>query len=133
MEQVIAAIDQLKGNTFWRKRLDTEDVDTSVDDQLWLPNDNCEISVISEEDTEELLRFAGMNAGATGSTVSQLKIIVSRAKEQKASSLVQSIFSVSAEKTNDVVDALLENSAVGIKNSERVQVLDSPAAYIHTF
>ncbi|MDD2197711.1 MAG: hypothetical protein PHE03_13740 [Bacteroidales bacterium] len=131
MEQIIAAIDQLKGNTFWRKRLDTS-VD-SVDQQLWHPNDNCEISVISEEDTEELLKFEGMKAGATGSTVSRLNIIVSGTKEQKASSLVLSTFSVSAEKTNDVVDALLKNSAVGIKNSERVQVLDSPAAYIHTF
>ncbi|MDD4383747.1 MAG: hypothetical protein PHD06_01070 [Bacteroidales bacterium] len=132
MEQIIAAIDQLKGNTMWRKRLDTSDVN-SIDQQLWLPNDNCEISVISDEDTEDLLKLAGMNAGATGSTVSRLKIITSGAKEQKASSLVQSTFSVSAEKTNDVVDALLEHSAVGIKASERLQVLDSPAAYIHTF
>ncbi|MDY0200540.1 MAG: hypothetical protein RBR40_06095 [Tenuifilaceae bacterium] len=131
MEQIIAAVDQLKGNAFWRKRLDTS-VD-SVDQQLWLPNDNCEISVISEEDTEELMKIAGMNAGATSSTVSRLKIITSGSKEQKASSLVQSTFSVSAEKTNTVVDALLQNSAVGIKSSERVQVLDSPAAYIHTF
>ena len=132
MEQIIAAIDQLKGNTFWRKRLDTTSVD-AVDHQLWHPNDNCEISVISEEDTEELLKVAGMKAGATGSTVSRLKIITSGSKSKKASSLVQSTFSVSAEKTNDVVDALLQNSAVGIKRSERVQVLDSPAAYIHTF
>ena len=131
MEQIIAAVDQLKGNAFWRKRLDTS-VD-SVDQQLWLPNDNCEISVISDEDTEALLKVAGMNAGATGSTVSRLKIITSGSKAQKASSLVQSTFSVSAEKTNDVVDALLHNSAVGIKSSERLQVLDSPAAYIHSF
>lgn len=132
MEQIIAAIDQIKGNTFWRKRLDTTGAD-AVDEQLWLPNDNCEISVVSEEDTEEHLKYAGMKAGATGSTVSRLKILVSGAKELKVSSLVQSTFSVSAEKTNDVVDALLQHSAVGIKHSERVQVLDSPAAYIHTF
>lgn len=132
MEQIIAALDQLKGNTIWRKRLDTSS-DDPIDQKLWLPNDNCEISVISEEDTEDRLKIAGMNAGATGSTVSRLKIIASGANVQKASSLVQSTFSVSAEKTNDVVDALLENSAVGIKSSERLQVLDSPAAYIHTF
>ena len=105
----------------------------AVNKELWLPNDNCEISVISEEDAEEILKYAGMNAGATGSTVSRLRILTSGAKAQKSSSLVLSTFSVSADKTNDVVDALLEHSAVGIKHSERLQVLDSPAAYIHTF
>lgn len=132
MEQIIAAIDQLKGNTFWRKRLDTVGSD-AIDEQLWLPDDNCEISVISDEDAEELLKEAGMNAGATGSTVSRVKILVSRAKRQRVSSLVQSTFSVSAKNTNNVVSALLEHSAVGIKFSERIQVLDSPAAYIHSF
>jgi hypothetical protein len=133
MEQIIAAIDQLKGNTVWRKRLDAEGT-SSVHEDLWLPNDNCEISVISDEDTEELLKKAGMKAGATGSTISRVKIIAKKSKGgQNASSLVQSTFSVSAEKTNDVVNALLENSAVGIKVTERIQVLDSPAAYIHSF
>ncbi len=132
MEQIIAAIDQLKGNTFWRKRLDTVGAD-SVDDQLWLPNDNCELSMISDEDAEDVLKQAGMKAGATGSTVSRIKVLISGSKSQKVSSLVQSTFSVSAEKTNDVVNALLENSAVGIKFTERLYVLDSPAAYIQSF
>lgn len=132
MEQIIAALDQLKGNTFWRKRLDTVGAD-SVDKNLWLPDDNCEISVISDEDAEEILKYAGMDAGATGSTVTRVKILISGDKNQKVSSLVQSTFSVSADKTNDVVDALLDQSAVGIKFSERLHVLDSPAAYIHSF
>lgn len=132
MEQIIAAIDQLKGNTFWRKRLDTVG-DESVDKQLWHPDDNCEISVVHDEDAEDILKFAGMKAGATGSTVSRIKILISGPKSQKVSSLVQSTFSVSADKTNEVVDALLENSAVGIKFSERLYVLDSPAAYIKSF
>lgn len=132
MEQIIAAIDQMKGNTHWRKRLDTVGAD-AVDEQLWLPNDNCEISVISDEDTEEAIKRAGMNAGATGSTVSRVKILISGSSKQRVSSLVQSTFSVSAHSTNDVVSALLEHSAVGIKFTERLHVLDSPAAYIHTF
>jgi hypothetical protein len=132
MEQIIAAIDQLKGNTAWRKRLDTVGAD-AIDDKLWLPNDNCEISIISDEDAEEILKFAGMKAGATGSTVSRVKVLVSGEKAQKVSSLVQSTFSVSADNTNDVVDALLDHSAIGIKFSERLHVLDSPAAYIHSF
>lgn len=128
MEQIIAAIDQLKGNTIWRKRLDTSGVDT-VDQKLWLPNDNCEVSVISDEDTETVLKNAGMKAGATSTRVSKVKILLS-GKNQKVSSLVLSTFNVTADKTNEVVDALLFNSAVGIKISERIQVLDSPAAYV---
>ena len=132
IEQIIAAVDQLKGNTYWRKRLDTVGAD-AVDNQLWLPDDNCEVSVVCDEDTEEILKFAGMNAGATGSTVSRLKMLASGAKNDNTSTLVLSTFSVSADKTNDVVDAILDQSAVGIKSSERIQVLDSPAAYIHSF
>ncbi len=132
IEQIIAAVDQLKGNTYWRKRLDTVGAD-AVDQQLWLPDDNCEVSVVCDEDTEEILKFAGMNAGATGSTVSRLKMLASGAKNDNTSTLVLSTFSVSADKTNDVVDAILDQSAVGIKSSERIQVLDSPAAYIHSF
>jgi nitrogen regulatory protein PII len=128
MEQIIAAIDQVKGNTVWRKRLDTGGAD-KVDNKLWLPNDSCEISVVSDEDTEGIIKKAGMKAGATSSTVSRVKILMS-GKQHKVSSLVLSSFNVSAEKTNEVVDALLENSAVGIKISERIQVLDSPAAYV---
>ncbi len=132
MEQIIAAIDQLKGNTFWRKRLDTEG-NEKINKELWHPDDNCEISIISDEDAEDILKSAGMKAGATGSTVSRLKILASGTKSHKVSSLIQSTFSVSADKTNDVVDALLEHSAVGIKFTERLHVLDSPAAYIQSF
>lgn len=128
MEQIIAALDQVKGNTIWRKRLDAGSGD-KVDNKLWLPNDSCEISVVSDEDTEGIINKAGMKAGATSSTVSRVKILMS-GKHQKVSLLVLTSFNVSAEKTNDVVDSLLENSAVGIKISERLQVLDSPAAYV---
>lgn len=132
IEQIIAAIDQLKGNTSWRKRLDTVGAD-SIDEKLWLPNDNCEVSVVCDEDAEELLKYAGMSAGASGSTVTRIKMLTSGKSNDKISSLVLSTFSVSAEKTNDVVDSILDHSAVGIRTSERIQVLDSPAAYIHSF
>lgn len=132
MEQIIAALDQLKGNTSWRKRFDMIEPDQKHEN-LWLPNDNCEISLITDEDYIDSMKSAGMKAGATGSTVSRIKILLANPKKQKVSSLVQGSFSVSGQHTNQVVDALLQSSAVGIKFTERLQVLDSPAAYIHTF
>ncbi len=131
IEQIITAIDQLKGNTAWRKRFDMFESE-KMQKNLWLPNDNCEISLVTDEDNIDSLKSAGMKAGATGSTVARVKILIPNPKRQKLSSLVTSNFCVTAQKTDAVVDALLQKSAVGVKFSERIQVLDSPAAYIYT-
>ncbi|MEQ9304695.1 MAG: hypothetical protein RJQ14_12375, partial [Marinoscillum sp.] len=70
IDQIIAAIDTLKRNTDWRTRLDAETLhDTS---KVFLPLDNCKISVISKEDAVDELREAWVQAGAIGAITSHI-------------------------------------------------------------
>ena len=128
MEQIIAAIDALKESTSWRKRLDAGDNGQSPASSL-LPQDNCEVSVISDEDRIDELREACLAVGATGATTSRVTPEVT--SEEVSSAMIRSAISVPASLTNEVVDALLEVSTIKDDNTDRIQVLDSPAAYVH--
>jgi nitrogen regulatory protein PII len=130
MEQIIAAIDSLKTGTAWRKRLDANG-DISGDATL-LPQDNCEISIISDEDRIDKLREACLSVGATGATTSRVTPEITGDKEVN-SNMIRSAISVPADKINEVVDALLEVSTIREENTDRIHVLDSPAAYVHEF
>ncbi len=128
MEQIIAAIDSLKESTSWRKRLDAGDSGQTPSSSL-LPQDNCEVSVISDEDRIDKLREACLEVGATGATTSNVTPEVT--SEEVSSAMIRSAISVPAALTNKVVDALLEVSTIKEDNTDRIHVLDSPAAYAH--
>lgn len=129
VEQIIAAIDQLKSGTNWRKRLDS-DHESKVGKNL-LPQDNCEISIISAEDRIDKLREACMKVGATGATTSRVMPQVGEDAEKITSTMIRSAISVPAELTDNIVDVLLEVSTIKDDTTDRIHVLDSPAAYVH--
>lgn len=131
MEQIIAAIDQLKTGTSWRKRLDADSQENKSKASL-LPQDNCEISIISDEDHIDNLREACLSVGATGATTSRVMPIVSKEEEETTSTVIRSAISVPADLTDSVVDKLLETSTIKDENVDRIHVLDSPAAYVHS-
>ncbi|MDZ7738761.1 MAG: hypothetical protein U5K32_06780 [Bacteroidales bacterium] len=127
MEQIIAAIDQLKSGTSWRKRLDT-DVEKSKIGKSMKPQDNCEISIISDEERIDILRETCLEVGATGATTSKVTPVF--AKKESIITMIRSAISVPAQITDNVVDKLLEVSTIKESNTDRIQVLDSPAAYV---
>ena len=129
MEQIIAAIDSLKEGTNWRKRLDTETGERITESSL-LPQDNCEVSIISDEDRIDKLREACLTVGATGATTSRVTPQVTSDSEEVTSTMIRSAISVPADIINEVVDALLEVSTIREENIDRIHVLDSPAAYV---
>ncbi|MCK4919975.1 MAG: hypothetical protein KAS71_02955 [Bacteroidales bacterium] len=128
VEQIIAAIDQLKSGTNWRKRLDS-DHENKLGKNLH-PQDNCEISIISDEDRIDRLREACMKVGATGATTSRVLPKVGKREKQITSAMIRSAISVPANLTDNVVDLLLEVSTIKNDTTDRIQVLDSPAAYV---
>ena len=130
IEQIIAAIDQLKSSTSWRKRLDAEHQNKKTGKSM-LPQDNCEISIISEEERIDMLREACLNVGATGAITSRVTPLVGKGDEETSSNMIRSAISVPANITDDVVDKLLEASTIKDNNTDRIHVLDSPAAYVH--
>lgn len=132
-EQIIAAIDQIKSGTSWRKRLDSDTPETGKSKSL-LPQDNCEISIISDEDRTVQLREACMKVGATGAITSRIVPLLSeKGKDEGISStLSRSAVSVPAALTDGVVDSLLETSTIREEEIDHIQILDSPAAYVHS-
>jgi nitrogen regulatory protein PII len=131
MEQIIAAIDQLKSGTGWRKRLDADEHNKRTEKSL-LPQDNCEISIISDEDRIDKLREACLSVGATGATTSRVVPQSKSDEEVITSTVIRSAISVPADITDNVVDILLETSTIKNDKTDRIHVLDSPAAYVHS-
>jgi nitrogen regulatory protein PII len=129
LEQIIAAIDQLKSGTNWRKRFDSGNNENSKSGKSLLPQDNCEISIISDEERIDELREACLKVGATGATTS--RVIPQSSNEEIISTMIRSAISVPADKTDSVVDLLLQASTIKNDTTDRIQVLDSPVAYSH--
>jgi hypothetical protein len=130
MEQIIAAIDQLKNSTLWRKRLDA-DVESLKISKSMMPQDNCEVSIVSDEDRIDILREICLEIGASGAVTS--KVVPWASKVVQVSTMIRSAVSVPAEITDTVVDKLLDNSTILESNTDRIQVLDSPTAYVRSF
>jgi nitrogen regulatory protein PII len=129
MEQIIAAIDQLKTDTNWRKRLDADSANLKIGKSM-RPQDNCEVSIISDEDRIDILRETCLDIGAAGAITSQ--IIPHKDKDGFATNLIKSAISVPALITDNVVDRLLSISTINDEDVDRIQVLDSPAAYVRS-
>jgi nitrogen regulatory protein PII len=129
IEQIIAAIDTLKGGANWRKRLDNSSESNSG--KSFLPQDNCEISIISEEDRIDELREACLKVGATGAVTARVvPLLSSEHNEDSSNTLIRSAVNIRAEIADSVVDKLLEISTIKNSNTDRINVLDSPAAYV---
>jgi len=130
IEQIIAAIDQLKTGTGWRKRLNSEHQEKRTIKSLF-PQDNCEISIISDEDRIDRLREACLQVGATGAVSARVIPLAGKDKEGISSTMIRSAINVPADITDKVVDMLLEISTIKDDPTDRIHVLDSPAAYVH--
>lgn len=129
MEQIIAAIDHLISDTSWRKRLDA-DIESSKIGKSMMPQDNCEISIISDEDRIDILRETCLEVGAAGATTS--KVVPRITKDEFVSTMIRSAISVPAQITDNVVDKLLQISTITENNTDRIQILDSPTAYVRS-
>jgi nitrogen regulatory protein PII len=131
LEQIIAAIDSLKAGTSWRKRLDADASEKETDNSL-LPQDNCEISILSDEDRIDKLREACLKVGAMGAITTRVIPHIAQKDAETSNTMIRSAISVPAAITDSVVDVLLETSTIKDEMTDRIHVLDSPAAYVHS-
>lgn len=120
IDQIIAAIDTLKQSTDWRKRLDAE-IDHNPN-RVFLPMDNCRISIISKEDAVEELRKAWVNAGAIGAVTSQVSRMNPNDKGEMLSGFVISEMSVPDNIKSEVIDNLLKVCERLDTEENRIQV-----------
>ena len=96
-----------------------------------MPHDNCEVTIISDEDRIDKLRAACLKVGAVGAITSRVLPLVESDAEKFAKIMIRSAISVPADIIDSVVDELLETSTIRNESNDRIHVLDSPAAYVH--
>lgn len=129
IEQIVAAIDSIKGNTNWRKRLDTSEATNT--NKSFLPQDNCEISIISDEDRIDELREACLKVGAMGAITTRIiPQIIHKENEEISNTLIRSAVNIPAQMADSIVDTLLQISDINKNRIDRINILDSPAAYV---
>ncbi len=134
MEQVIAAIDELKRGTQWRKRSGSIDQQTMQGLHTIMPDEHCEISVTCLEDRAEEMTNIALNAGAESGTTSLVKRLTLKEGDTGTAAQALTTLNVSGNVVNEVVDALLDASSIGEEYMEdRIQILDSPSSYVYNW
>jgi len=125
MEQVIAAIDEIRRGTWWRKRFSAEE-SSSRSSAGPLNLGNTEITLICSEGRADSLVKVALNAGAGGATTTRLHRLHTGTVEGGAAR-ERSILSVPADLARAVVEAVLDADAIGDDPCNRIQVLAAPA------
>jgi len=130
IEQIIAAIDELRHGTAWRKRFAAIDR-SGGDPTSRLRLDNREITLICSEGRAGMLVEAAIDTGAGGATTSRLHRLNIGDTDGGTAACERSIISVPANYTNGIIEALLNAGALSEDNAARIQVAEAPAAFSH--
>jgi hypothetical protein len=130
IEQIIAAIDDLKKSTAWRKRFfGVED----ISDNASVANfTHREISFFCYEGQSDNLVEAAMQAGAAGATVSRLRTLyLQGADAGKSISCEHGILCVQAGLETPLLEALREIAATGPEKSWVLQSVPAASVFTH--
>lgn len=129
MEQLIAAVDEIKGGSAWRKRFaDVEERERSTLRPL-RRNHREFVFICDEGDADRLVRIA-MSAGASGATTARLRCLSASDVEGGVGARERGILCVPAVQHEAVVRALRETPLETGRRC-RVQVLEAPAIFSH--
>jgi|GEM_PF-479164 len=131
MEQVVAAIDSLKGDTSWRRRVNIE-ASENQQNHNYIRQDNCEVTIISDEDRIDELRATCLSVGAMGAITSHVTLLSASDSSRNRKQLIRSAVSIPAEMADEVVDSLLKISTINAENLDVINVLDSPSTYVRS-
>jgi nitrogen regulatory protein PII len=110
MEQIIYSIDELKGDTTWRRR---EGATTSNGSGRKFLLDLVDINLYCKEGNADVLVQAAMDAGATGATITRLKVVSDG--KQGANPLFPAMelcnMSVAPQQVESIMNALKDKGA----------------------
>lgn len=128
MEQIIAAMDGLKGGIEWRRREGGEG-DGSKRQFL---SDMVSLTLVCNEGQATDLVKAAMEVGAPGATISKLKYVVHEQDNQHVSPAREAaVLIISAKQKDDVLDAI--RKAGGFKNTSQGEITSSPVPRAFTY
>lgn len=129
MEQVILAIDEIRGNTEWRKRTESAQSGGKPKQSTFLTN-LYDMTVICNDGWAMELVKASMNAGASGATISKLKYHNIDRDENSPVSLARETANliVSETQKDTILKAIADAGAFEKEASSVVEIRFSPKA-----
>ncbi len=130
IEQIIAAVDDLKAGTAWRRRFAGPD-DAATDITLRFLRRQREITFICEEGRSDAVVQAAMAAGAGGATVSAVRRLRAGDAEGGIAARERGVLVVPAAVADAVTAAILNAAAETDGSTCRVQTLEAPLAFAH--
>ena len=130
IEQIIAAIDDLKKSTAWRKRFfGVEDISGNGTAASF---SHREITFFCHEEMGDSLVEAAMQAGAAGATVSRVRTSYMQGSEAGRSvSCERGILCVPAAMEKPLLQALSETAAAGPEKSWVLQSVPAASVFTH--
>ncbi len=130
MEQVIAAMDELKCGTGWRKRYgDLED--PRNEKMRPFRRNHREITFICTEGRVDAFVRAAMRVGAGGATTARVRCLSESDFEGGIGARERGILCVPAGRADAVIEALYETEKQLEDTHCRIQVLDAPSVFSH--
>ncbi len=132
MNQLVAAVDALWGDTAWRRRFPAEDRPKSTDSAA-VSHDLREITVVSPEtETRTLLRTA-LDRGAGGATTAHVAQFVGVPSEKNLTSgaLELTTLVVPSNRTDEILGALAEEQTDDA--AMRPKVFVGPAPWVYSY
>lgn len=129
MEQVILAIDEMRGNTDWRRRSEAMAGEQKPKQSAFLTN-LYDITIICNDGWAMEMVTAAMNAGASGATISKSKYHHVNGKENPQISLARESANliVSEGQKEVLLKAISDANAFGKEASSVIEIRPSPKA-----
>ena len=128
IEQVIAAIDEIKGGTTWRRRFPTIDAD-SHDTSIAVARNNMELTVRCSEGSAGLLVDAALEEGARGATTSRARRLRENDTDGQSNAREVSVLTVPASISDSIVEAVLTRALETTDPSIQIETCHSPASF----
>ncbi len=130
IEQIIAAIDDLKGDTSWRKRFGDIN-DQRQEHGRRLPHGFREIVFVCPEGQAEQFTHSAIGAGAPGVTVTRVNCLNFSDTKLGAAARERGVTCVPYAREEAVIAALQQTAAKEHDTSTYIQTLEVPAVFSH--
>lgn len=127
MEQIIAALDEIKAGTAWRKRFNSLH-EQFKDSEQHTRTDNIEITFCCMEGHSGELVQTAMAAGAGGATVARVRCLNCLQSKDGSAARESGVLCVSREKSDAVIKSLLDatNDTISYR---QIQSMDAPVVF----
>jgi len=129
MEQLIAAVDDLKRGTGWRRRF--AGMDPVQEGGSKTRRNHREITFICPEGRADAFVHAALNTGAAGATVTKVRCLSFSDVEGGIAARERGVLCIPAALEDRVMEALLVEAGRDGECATRLQVLDAPSVFSH--